>query len=86
MKRKYLKRIIAVTSLAIAVMILLLMALHKLNTNALESDLEDKLIAADKQRVFALEKQFAVFETSIKGYALSLVQTSNEGIEKNSRT
>ena len=82
-KRANIKRIVGVTCVAVTIMLVLLFVLNRITYNSLEKNLEEKLISADNQRGFTLEKQMSVFSISMKGFATSIVRTGNGGIENN---
>ena len=81
-KRKYLKRIVAIICIAIINMSCILAILNRITYNSLEDNLQENLITIDKQRVYALEKQFSVFSTSMKGLSTSINQICTKGVEK----
>ena len=81
-KKKYFKRILGVTSIAVLIMVIILIFLSRATYTSLKDNLEENLMVADKQRVFALEKQFSIYSTLMKCFGTSIEQTSENGIEK----
>ncbi|MBE5935803.1 MAG: GGDEF domain-containing protein [Lachnospiraceae bacterium] len=82
-KRRYFKRSIAVVCSVVVIAIVLLMILNAAIYDSLENNLEQKLVQADQQRVYALGKQFSVFSTTMEGISSSIKQMDRDGVWEN---